>query len=254
MTAAVCAVGPVTLARVPGGAVAADPMLVCAAMDGGDGRFVLVGDDPVPLGEVWVDCLRPVLDGADRALLIHPSWWTAPRIDTVRAATTELVSQVDLRSRSAVLASRHPAATVVEVAVNVVLVMRGGVAVSAHERSSAPQELASSVADSVRSSGPGPAVVIDAPAQVPGAEVLAALISAALPGTGVVISGDRQLGWAAAALVARGRSETVHERGVTRRWPATVSAVGLTLAALAPSLPEWCWPPPTGRPCPRNRR
>jgi type VII secretion-associated protein (TIGR03931 family) len=121
---------------------------------------------------------------------------------------------------------------VVEVAVNVVLVMRGGVAVSAHERSSAPQELASSVADSVRSTGPGPAVVIDAPAQVPGAEVLAALISAALPGTGVVISGDRQLGWAAAALVARGPSETVHERGATRRWPATVSAVGLTLVAL----------------------
>lgn len=200
MTGMVCTLGPVTVDQLPSGAVVVDPALVCAAMDGGDGRFVLVGDEPLPVTQVWSDTLRPMLTGADRALLIHPSWWTGRRIDTVRAAAVELTANVELMSRSVVLAHRHPGAVLVEVAAHVVLVVLDGVPVSAHERSSPPEVVAQRVADAVLTAGPGRSVVVDAPTQVPGADVLAARLGAALPGwesasAGTVNSVGRQRHW-----------------------------------------------------------
>jgi type VII secretion-associated protein (TIGR03931 family) len=240
MTAAICAVGPVTITRLPGdppGAHPAGVALVQAAIDGGDGRWVLVGDEPAPLQRVWVDSLAPLLAGADRAVLIHPSWWTAPRIDVVRAAVAGLVADAELMSRSVLLGHRHPGAVIVEIAPHAVLVLLDGSPVAVHERNSAPEGVAQRVAETVLAAGRGRPVVIDTPEQVPGADEVAVAAGKALARHAVRVerSGDRQLFWAATTLVGPAvRPDLVEARGARRiRWPAVALTTVLSAAILA---------------------
>lgn len=240
MTAAICAVGPATIARLAGDKGEVHPAgmaLMQAALDGGDGRCVLLGDEPAPLQQVWTDSLAPLLDGADRAVLIHPSWWTAPRIDMLRSAAAGLVADVELRSRAAVLMHRHPRAVVVEIAVQAVLVLLDGRPVAVHERTSAPDTVAQRIAETVLAEAPQRPVVIDTAAQVAGAEVMAAAVSAVLARDAVRVerSGDRELFWAATALTGpTARCEPDAVRKARRiRWPAVLLTAALPASILA---------------------
>lgn len=240
MTAAICAVGPATIARLPGDPPEAHPAgvaLVQAALDGGDGRCVLVGDEPAPLQRVWLDSLAPLLAGADRAVLIHPSWWTAPRIETVRAAVAGLDADAELMSRSVVLGHRHPRAVVVEIAPHAVLVLRDGLPVAVHQRICAPDAVARRVAETVLGAGREGPVVIDTPAQVAGAFEVAAAVEAALACHSVQVrsSDDRQLFWAATTLVrSTPQPGPVEARELRRiRWPAVLFTVALAAVILA---------------------
>lgn len=236
MTAAVCAVGPATVARLPDDSSAAHPAgvaVVQAAIDGGDGRCVLVGDDPTPLQRVWADTLAPLLEGADRAVLIHPSWWTAPRIDMVRATATALVGDAELISRSVLLDHRHSRAVIVEMAPHAVLVLCDGVPVAVHQRTSAPDVVAHRVAETVLAQDRQRPVVIDTPAQVAGAAEVATAVDTVLARHGVRAerSADRQLFWAASTLAVPEPREVRAARRI--RWPAVSLTAALAAAVLA---------------------
>jgi type VII secretion-associated protein (TIGR03931 family) len=237
MTTAVCTVGPVTVGRLPDGHLA-EPLLVDAALDGGDGRVVLVGDEPVPLRQVWTDSLRPLLDGASRAVLIHPSWWTAPRIGVLHSAAGDLVADVELRSRSATLARNRPTAVVVEIASHAVLVIVDGLVTTAHERSSLPATVAQRVADTVRAAGRGRPVVVDAPAHLPGAQALSTRISAALSSAGVhcAVDGDDQIIRAATGFAVTSPPDPPADPPSRLRWPSVLATAGVAAAVLGAGM------------------
>ena len=179
MTTMVCELGPAAVRRLDCGTMTsaeADPILGAAALEGGDGRAVLVGGEARPLPEVWRAALRPLIDGADRTVLIHPSWWPLTQIDTVRDVVSAPTT-VEMITRAGLLAHRHGAGgTVVEIAEHVVAVVGGIAPMAVHARTAAPEAVAHQVAAAVLSRPDGRPVIVDAPAGVPGAEALASLI------------------------------------------------------------------------------
>ncbi|WP_199253845.1 type VII secretion-associated protein [Mycolicibacterium mengxianglii] len=232
MTTAVCAVGPVLISRLSG--AAADPEQARAVLDDGDGRFVLVGDRPVPIHQAWRHVLRPLLGGADRVLLVHPSWWPAPRINVVRAVAGELAGGLQMCTRANVWARRAPAAVVVEIAPHAVVVTADGSPITLRERSTKPAVLVSDIVDAVRAAGPTRPVILDVAAGVPGGDVLAEAIGAALAETRLRVRVAPEHEFIAAATAFAEPAETLDEvTPVPRRWrrPALLTA-GL-VAALA---------------------
>jgi type VII secretion-associated protein (TIGR03931 family) len=179
MTTAVCELGPAVIRRLDCSttvSVPADRVLSEAALDGGDGRTALVGNEPLPLPVVWRTVLQPLLHGVERALLIHPSWWPVTRINAARDAAADLVRDVELSSRAQILA-KSSGASVIEIAAQWVVVSAGGVAVTVQPRSPSPETVASNVVAAVLNRGTDGVVLIDAPPTGSGADVLHRLIS-----------------------------------------------------------------------------
>jgi type VII secretion-associated protein (TIGR03931 family) len=240
MTTAVCELGPVTVRRLGCGtatAVDADRILGDAALDGGDGRTVLVGQEPRALPEVWRAVLQPLLDAADRAVLIHPSWWPVTRIETVRHAAG--LTNVEIVTRADVLARRHvPGSAVVEIAEQVVAVVGGGAPIAVYARTTAPQVLADQVAAALARHDGRP-VVVDAPPGVPGARALASLIVGRLAAHQVRAQVGTESQLQSAATLLTSTSDTAPAPGPTgagrRRTAVTagIAAVALTAGTSA---------------------
>ena len=254
VTTAVCEIGPATIGRLACGTARsghAEPVLASAALDGGDGRFVLVDDQPLPIGEAWRAALQPVLDGADRAVLIHPSWWPAPRIDTARRAAEDVVEDVDLIPRWQVLAHPHDGGTIViETAPHAVVVLLDGAPIAVCSRSPAPDVVAGEVARIVVARRGDRPVIIDAPLRVSGADTVATLLLTRLSAARVraVIAGEDQMIAAAEELVAAvsiaadaAAISGGAGNGPRRRWgylAAGIAAVAVTAVGVATEGPE----------------
>lgn len=184
MTTALCQLGPAEIIRMDGATTTSesvDAALSEAALDGGDGRTVLVGDEPVALSLVWRAALQSLLSGAHRTVLIHPSWWPSTRVTAVRDAAANLVPDVETASRAQVLAQGSDV-VVVEIAAQVVAVVVDGVPVSIQSRSATPEVVAGEVVATVVSRHTGGTVMVDAPPTVAGAAALQTLITGKLAG------------------------------------------------------------------------
>lgn len=235
---AVCELGPVTVRRCGCGTTPpadADRILGDAALEGGDGRTVLVGHEARPLPEVWRAVLQPLLAGVDRALLIHPSWWPVTQVETVREVAAAM-TDVDMTTRAVLLVQRH-GGVVVELAEHLVAVVGAGAPIAVHPRATAPEEVADRVAAAVAARHDGRPVLVDAPAGVPGAAALASLVIGRLAAERVRarVANESQLR-SAATLLASARDAppaagaTEVGRGGRRR---TALAFGIAVVALA---------------------
>jgi type VII secretion-associated protein (TIGR03931 family) len=261
MTTAVCELGPTGIRRLAGStgtSVICDPILGAAALDGGDGRTALVGDEPVPLPVVWRATLQPLLAGADRTLLIHPSWWPVTQLHTVRDAAAGLVHDVEFASRATVLTlHRDGDLRVIEIGPELVAVVGGNAPIAVHSRGPAPHSVAGQVAAAVLARRPDRTVLIDAPAAVPGAEVLAALIAGELSaaGTRVRLIDETHFNTAATTLTATwsptaevdsdGHTVSVTRR--LRRCALLTAGLGAVVVAAGVSV-GWSADPPKRQP------
>ncbi|WP_250150378.1 type VII secretion-associated protein, partial [Mycolicibacter acidiphilus] len=158
-----------------------------------DDPVALVDGEPVAVPEL----LRSVLTalacpGADGAVLIHPTWWSARRVDLVAAAARDVTGDAVTRPRATVLAAAAPdAGAIIEIGPALVAVTTAGTV--AEPRLGAPEEVADRVAALV--TDVRETVVIDGLATVGGAPALARLIAERLRGTGadVLVVDDAQV-------------------------------------------------------------
>jgi type VII secretion-associated protein (TIGR03931 family) len=235
---AVCEIGPVSVRRW--GCDAAEPAsqaTVAAALDAGDDPLILLGERAVAVDDVWHALLAPLLHGTDKAVLVHPSWWTPLRIAVVDTVARTLSGDVVTKPRSWLLAVVAREAPVVEIGPQVVVVTVGeGVPVAIQTRALAPGLVADSVVREIlRDAEAGP-VWLDGPAGVPGAEVLGVLIGDRLRAAGRAVwrVDDRHLARAAVGLV---KHEEVPDdsprRGRRRLLVATGCAVLTVVLAAA---------------------
>lgn len=248
MTATVwCEVGPALIRAWQGGAgeyVLADPVLSEAALAGVDDPLTLVDGRPVATDDVWREALAPLLDDAEAAVLVHPSWWPAARVEAVTRVATGCTEAVESMSRREALTRRFPGTLVVEIAPHLVLTLDGEHPAGAESRSGAAGLVAEAV---IRRAAGRSSVWVDAPAGVPGAAELAAMIAAGLhtAGTPARIADGLQLPGSTTELVSISDGAPVE-----RRWPPTAVAVVAVLlsgiAAMALGVPGAPGPaPPT---------
>jgi type VII secretion-associated protein (TIGR03931 family) len=180
-------VGPNNIRRLCcGGEIVDDDEMVVTAFDSIDDPVTLIDLRPVTVGALW----RTVLGShacvsAERAIVVHPSWWPPTRIDLISGAAEPLASEVMLRPRSWLLAEASPvesrhATVIIEIAECFVVII--GAEVIAETRRGKPERVARAVIRSIRAmmSDAHTAVVIDAPSTVGGASELAAMIAEGL--------------------------------------------------------------------------
>ena len=241
MTTAVIEVGPVTV-RGPG-PVSTERAGVAVA--GVDDPVVLVGDDPVVVADLWAETLADAAAGADRVILVLPSWWTGDRIARIgSAAGPEAV--LTTRVQAARAAAGSAGAVVVEIADELVLVAPAEdsepVVLARHGESVTVESVLGPV---MAAAGAFGEVIVDAPAEVAGAQALSAALIVAARHRGVPATPVDRQAWGP-ALTGPDVGDAGHRR--TRAWPrrwaitaaATVAAVLGTVAISggAPSSPE----------------
>lgn len=131
---AVIEAGPGAIRRLCCGAdVVADTAVSAAALAAIDDQVALLDERPVAVDSLWFDALRSVaVDHRDGPVVVHPSWWSAARVEVVTAAARTLTRDVVVHPRSWLLrqaSSGVSAATVVvEIAERLVLVAGAEVA------------------------------------------------------------------------------------------------------------------------------
>lgn len=211
-----CVLGPVSITRQTPPAAAAQPDVASAALSAGPGGFVLVDGQPTAVGTVWRDLLAPLLRGSDEAVLIHPGWWTAPQLELVRSVAAEFVCEVELVPRAAILGDSD---TVIEIAPHAVLVVGPNGPLGLVHRTG--ESVVSRVAALIRA---GP-VVIDGPADVPGAAVLAGALTAALTRRGMRVHADRCI------VAAEPVESTGSAKVIPTRWVAAAAVMAALVAA-----------------------
>jgi type VII secretion-associated protein (TIGR03931 family) len=243
-------VGPSTIRRLCcGRTTVADAEAERTAFESIDDRVALVERRPVTVASVWEDILRSIDCGtSEHVTVVHPSWWPPSRIGVVSAAARTLVGAVEVRPRSWLLAQASPSKSdldtvIVEIAVDFVVIT--GDATAAETRRGDPLIVAEAVARSVltMATNATATVIIDAPATVHGAGILAASIAKKLPGScgmTVILADDIRVRRLAAELKPRsqvGRDANHHLRP---RWNGghwsralVVVVVGVTVAAVA---------------------
>ncbi|WP_156425209.1 type VII secretion-associated protein [Mycobacterium sp. GA-1285] len=150
MTHVVVEVGPAGIHGVN----PVDAELVSLALEAIDDDLVLIDEDAVSVSGLWSELMGAAVGGAEDVVLVCPTWWPSARIDRVREATA--AATVEVIGRTAAL-QRQIRATVVEVAVEMVLVTRVGA--RAVVVANVDDEVANRVVAAV---GSGP-VLIDAP-------------------------------------------------------------------------------------------
>jgi type VII secretion-associated protein (TIGR03931 family) len=185
--------------------------MVAAALEYIDDPVAVVGSRPVAVESLWHAVLESVnCRGPDRMVVIHPSWWSRPRVEIVEAAAHTLADDVVTRPRSWLLARASPVESaeltlIVEIAAHFVVV--SGASVVAERRCGKPRDVSEAVVRAIRemTSGASIAVVVDAPGVVGGAGVLATMIATrlrALGGVTAVEVDDTRLRRLAAAAVS----------------------------------------------------
>lgn len=85
---AVIEAGPGAIRRLCCGAdVVADTAVSAAALAAIDDQVALLDERPVAVDSLWFDALRSVaVDHRDGPVVVHPSWWSAARVEVVTAA------------------------------------------------------------------------------------------------------------------------------------------------------------------------
>lgn len=216
------------------------------AMEAIDDPVALLDELPVAVDSLWVAALRQLAGGCsegslDGAVVLHPSWWSASRVEVVSAAATLLGTGVRIRPRSWLLAragSDRPAA-LVEIADRLVALTVTGPAsdVVALPRRMEPPAVAQDVAGAISTLTQGTVVVLDAPEAVVGATSLAALIadlvgSSRRPVLAIDDAGLKRLARTVAVAESDGPSTPVARPRVgTNIWAAAAGVVLTVLAA-----------------------
>ncbi|CLN36020.1 hypothetical alanine and valine rich protein [Mycobacterium tuberculosis] len=259
---AVIEAGPGAIRRLCCGAdVVADTAVSAAALAAIDDQVALLDERPVAVDSLWFDALRSVaVDHRDGPVVVHPSWWSAARVEVVTAAARTLTRDVVVHPRSWLLrqaSSGVSAATVVvEIAERLVLVAGAEVAAVARrtDAESVAGQVGSVIARMTR--GITAVVLIDVPSTVAGAAALAAAIAGAVRGTGssvVEIDGVRLARLARAALPPSDEPP-IRRRGLP---PALGSR---HLPGLRPPVSPWRywrrlpWSATVRQPCKDHRR
>lgn len=193
-----------------------------AAVEFIDDPMALVGERPVPVDELLAAVLAAAAGpGPGPLLLVHPGWWPAARRARLAAAAG---GDVTCRTRTEVLLQRYPAAgTVVEIGAADVAVLRAERVVALLERDDRAQLTAAAVATAI---GAAAGVVLDAPADVPGARILAEAIAGRLADRGIAVHRPDPGPLVPPRPPARR----------ARRWPASVPALLAAAACGAAAL------------------
>ncbi len=159
------------------------------ALDAIDDPVTLIDDVPVRVDSLWRQALQSLSCARHEAVVVvHPSWWSASRVEVVRTAAASLVGEVATRRRSWLLAQSAMAAVgppvIVEIGAGFVVVT--GDAVIAESRDDEPLRVAEAVSRTVTAMTAGTAgtALIDAPGTVTGAAALGSLIAGQLRGSG----------------------------------------------------------------------
>jgi len=224
--------GPGDIRRLCGGTadLVVDPDMVVAALESVDDAVSLVDTRPVSVSSLWAALLATLVgEQRESVILVVPSWWTASRVDVVEAAARTVAADVVTRRRSWLLeqASLHATAVLVEIAPQFVVVT--GQTVMAERRAGDPDGTADAVVRAVLQRVRGrTAVLIDGPAGVGGAAVLATLVAdrllASTANLDVALVDDARLRQLAAGL-ASGDVRSDPEAGDGGRTPVRHGAL-----------------------------
>lgn len=184
MTVTVIEAGPV-LVRGPG---TVDPELALAAVECIDDPIALIGDDPVPVDELWSEVTR-MASGEDShsLIVVCPTWWSAAAQRRVQTAAATVVADVVVVQRVQALRAELSVASwaVVEIDSDLVMVSRSGSDPVLLARDADSDVLVRATADAADGAEE---VIVDAPAEVVGAEMLARAVTAELRGRGTTAS------------------------------------------------------------------
>jgi type VII secretion-associated protein (TIGR03931 family) len=226
VTEVIVEAGP-ALVRGPG---VVDTDLAAAAIEYIDDHLALVGDQPIPVGELWHEVLLSAAgSSAETLVLVCPTWWAAPRVERVCEVARSIAANVIALQRRSVLGAGR---TVVEIAPEIVVVWREADTVVIHRRGG-PNAVAEVVAKEV-----GPAVVVDAPAGVHGAAQLATALADHLRAKRVAVSvvDADSVRDATAELRAGERRESDAEGARPTNRPGRRGVGALTGAALSVAI------------------
>jgi type VII secretion-associated protein (TIGR03931 family) len=232
VTAAVIEAGPV-LVRGPGAVPAEQARIAVQCIDD---AVALVADEPVPVDELWVDVIRAAAGpSVDALILVCPTWWTTDQVDRVRAAGADLDGLVLHRAGAFAAALDGPSWAVVEIADELIMVSRSDDEPVRLVRRGQPFALAGEVVDATRGAAE---VIVDAPGEVGGADVLGRAVAEALRHSGATVSiaGVRTLSRGACEAVTRNGKAVppvpIRRRG-HRRLIGTGMAMAIVCAAIA---------------------
>ncbi len=225
-----CEVGPGTV-RIVASDCEAAAGAVETVLAAGVEPWALLDEQAIPTAELWHRVFEPLLTGAARALLVHPSWWSPAQVDLVSAAAGAHAGAVTTMPRRAV----HGAEIFVEIGPRFVAIGGAGRVIGAETRCAEVETVVDRVVGRI---GAGPdRVLIDAPAGVPGADALGAMIARRLRRTGRSVhhlSDRRLLAAAQPAIEARARPPTARFAGIL----AAVAVVLIGAAIGARHIPE----------------
>ncbi len=176
MTGTVLEVGPAVVTRLaPGPQRAGEQEMVSAALAGIDDTVVLFRERPVAVADLWRKIFtESVEERCETLTVVHPSWWAQSRVSRLVGAAAAVATEVLAQPRSAVLAAGE-AATVIEIADELVAVIAGGRSPAMRSRPHHPLDLAKMIETFTPT-----AILIDAPPGVPGAAEYADGLRAAL--------------------------------------------------------------------------
>jgi type VII secretion-associated protein (TIGR03931 family) len=232
VTATVIEAGPV-LVRGPG-TVPAEPAWI--AVDCIDDAVALVGDELVPVAELWAQVVRVAAGRHIEApIVVCPTWWTTDQINRVRTAAADIDGVVVPRAQALAATLSGRSWAVVEIADELIMVSCGNGEPVRLDRRAESSALADEAADATRGAAE---VIVDAPAEVGGAGVLGRAVADAVRGCGATVSiaGAQTLGRGARAAVTRDEvvaaPTPVRNRG-NRRLVGAGIAVAIGCAAMA---------------------
>ncbi|WP_205876517.1 type VII secretion-associated protein [Mycobacterium camsae] len=230
---AVVAAGPVSVDRLCCTTVEYDERCL-VALDAVDDPVALVDEQPVAVDTLWCAVLRGLVAGHRGVLVVHPSWWSAARVEVIAtAARTVAGDDSAVRARSWLLA-QPDSAIVVEIAERLVAV--SGRDVVAVPRLGDEEVLVGEVAR-VIAGLTRRRVVIDAPGAVPGASRLARSIADAVTTVHPVATvEDTAVTRLARAAVPYGDEEPVRGRRSSARMISRLTVAGVTITAAAVAL------------------
>ncbi|MDP7722271.1 type VII secretion-associated protein [Mycobacterium sp. TY814] len=230
---AVVAVGPASVSRLCC-ATTGDDETGVAAVDAIDDRVALVDEHPVAVDALWCAVLRSLAEGHRGVLVVHPAWWSAPRVAVLTAAARTVAgAEAAVRARTWLLP--QPDSTIlVEIAERLVAI--SGDDLVAVPRLTDDEAVATEVAGVVATMT-NRGVMIDAP-KVSGAPRLARLIADALPaGHKATIVDDDAVTQLARAAAPIPDCEPVKEVRSSGRILARLAAAGVAVTAAGLALP-----------------
>ena len=217
-------VGPGTVRRLDGrpGERLVDAMVGNSpdardALDALDDPVALLDERPVAVPDLWRFLLRSAVGGRPtRLVLVHPSWWPQRRVDVVVEAASGIAENVLALARRELIES--PTAVVIEVG-------HGLVAVSANDDVTVFGCTEVSEIVGLVGATPVTKVLLDAPAEVPGAARTALDLRKALWCHGIDAQDLDVV--ALARRIGRGA-----ESGSSRKWRLTGVAAAVVTVAL----------------------